>query len=236
MSDLKELDISYLDTLLGTYESDLDGKLMKSLSDDSFTYAMYKAGYLTATTDGSGTITGWEFNPPQNFDMFMTGTSGADILSAGNGDDIIVSGDGNDTVDGGAGNDMLYGGAGNDMLYGGAGNDIINGGAGTNTLSGGEGADVFSFSAIDAFTGVDTITDFNIADGDKIDISDILEGYDPVSSAISDFVQIFDGGQDTFITVDANGGADNYQFMVIVQGTTGITSDQLILESAVPEA
>ena len=118
---LHELDLTYLDGLLNTDANDLSAKLLSSLSDESFTVVMYRAGFLTAVTDGDGKITGWDFQPPQNFDMFMTGTSGADVLSGGNGDDIISGGAGADTLYGGEGNDILYGGAGRDTLYGGEG-------------------------------------------------------------------------------------------------------------------
>jgi serralysin len=65
-----------------------------------------------------------------------------------------------------SGKDVLTGGAGNDHLIGGAGNDILIGGA---------GADIFRFSALsDSNTfSYDTITDFNAAELDKIDLSQL---------------------------------------------------------------
>jgi hypothetical protein len=45
-------------------------------------------------------------------------------------------------------------------------------------------------SDTDAFTASDNIQDFNLAEGDALDISDILSGYDPRTDAITDFVQI----------------------------------------------
>ena len=50
------------------------------------------------------------------------------------------------------------------------------------------GADIFKAVNRDEF-GVATIKDFN-AKQDHLDISDILEAYDPLSDALSDFVNI----------------------------------------------
>ncbi|WP_249678525.1 retention module-containing protein [Pseudomonas abieticivorans] len=81
---------------------------------------------------------------------------------------------GSDNLSGGNGNDILFGQAGDDKLDGGAGNDILVGGRGGDTLTGGTGADTFVWLKGD--TGKDTITDFKIGDGDKIDLSDLLQG------------------------------------------------------------
>ncbi|MCD4531010.1 retention module-containing protein [Pseudomonas sp. C3-2018] len=65
----------------------------------------------------------------------LTGTSGDDVLLAGNGDNVLNAGDGNDILSAGSGNNALHGGAGNDLLYSGAGNDLLDGGTGTDTAS-----------------------------------------------------------------------------------------------------
>ncbi len=64
----------------------------------------------------------------------------------------------------------ITGGDGDDILAGGAFGDIINGGGGADILTGGGGADVFIVHG----TGTDTITDFSIADGDRIDVTPYL--------------------------------------------------------------
>ncbi len=59
-------------------------------------------------------------------------------------------------------NDVLNGRGGNDTLVGGDGNDL---------LTGGSGADTFVFNAPPTnVQAVDTITDFNATEGDKIDL------------------------------------------------------------------
>jgi VCBS repeat-containing protein len=76
---------------------------------------------------------------------------------------------GNDVINGGPGNDIIYGQEGNDIINGGAGNDILSGGTGNNILTGGLGADTFKVGA-----GNDHITDYSLAEGDKVDISAVL--------------------------------------------------------------
>ncbi|MHC5594543.1 MAG: calcium-binding protein, partial [Nostoc sp.] len=94
------------------------------------------------------------------------------ITGFDNSDDVINGQGGNDKIDGKSGNDYLRGGTGNDTLIGGAGNDTLVGGAGNDVLTGGAGADRFLYNTSAAFNcsaiGVDTISDFNRSQGDKI--------------------------------------------------------------------
>ena len=113
----------------------------------------------------------------------MHGNMGADTLYGNDGDDWVVGGRdndrlfgdagfdivygnmGNDTVDGGAGNDWVRGGQGDDSVMGGTGDDWIWGDRGNDTISGGAGADLF-YSLAGA--GIDRITDFSYAAGDRL--------------------------------------------------------------------
>ncbi len=70
---------------------------------------------------------------------------------------------------GNTGNNRLIGKTGNDTLIGGLGNDILTGGKGNDTLTGGRGKDIFAYNL--PTEGIDTITDFNRAQGDKININ-----------------------------------------------------------------
>jgi Ca2+-binding RTX toxin-like protein len=103
--------------------------------------------------------------------LTLTGTTA--INGTGNGLANTINGNSaNNTLNGGTGNDLILGNGGVDKLLGGAGNDSLNGGAGNDTLTGGIGVDKFIYNTNTAFTtsavGVDTITDFSIAQGDKI--------------------------------------------------------------------
>ena len=70
---------------------------------------------------------------------------------------------------------MIDAGAGNDTLIGGGGRDQLNGGDGNDTLTGGGGGDRFTFSSrLDPVANRDTITDFSISDGDRIELKNTV--------------------------------------------------------------
>ena len=96
---------------------------------------------------------------------FLVGGQGDDLINSHAGDDVLYGNLGDDTLNGGAGDEILRGGQDNDVLNGGAGNDWLSGDRGSDTVAGGAGADIFhSFG--DA--GIDVITDFNAAEGDRV--------------------------------------------------------------------
>ncbi|WLG39866.1 retention module-containing protein [Pseudomonas rhodesiae] len=101
-----------------------------------------------------------------------------DIGALASASNIYGTKDGGDTLIGNAGNDILFGQGGNDTLSGGAGNDILVGGKGNDILTGGAGADTFVWLKGDTNTngGFDRITDFKHSEGDKLDLSDLLQG------------------------------------------------------------
>ncbi|MEH2183177.1 hypothetical protein [Nostoc sp.] len=76
----------------------------------------------------------------------------------------------NDVINGQGGDDIIDGKDGNDLLRGGTGNDTLIGNFGDDTLVGGAGADRFLFNTIPTFYSpdIDTISDFNSSEGDKI--------------------------------------------------------------------
>jgi VCBS repeat-containing protein len=81
----------------------------------------------------------------------------------------VEAGEGNDTITA-AGRSRLeaFGGSGNDTITGALGNDLIAGGNDNDVLFGGAGADRFRFDNTD---GSDVITDFSVAQGDKVQLS-----------------------------------------------------------------
>ena len=76
---------------------------------------------------------------------------------------------GNDTMYGNGGNDWLEASGGDSTIDGGPGNDKIVSGVGNDVLTGGADADTFVFR--DNAPGHDRITEFNAAEGDRIDFS-----------------------------------------------------------------
>jgi Ca2+-binding RTX toxin-like protein len=92
--------------------------------------------------------------------------------------DALMGGDGDDWLSGGNGNDDLFGSAGDDTLIGGAGDDYLEGDAGADLYTGGSGADRFSLLVAptewldSTLAATDVVTDFSIAEGDLLQISD----------------------------------------------------------------
>ena len=84
---------------------------------------------------------------------------------------------------------MISGTANHDILRGTIGNDIIVVGPGADTLTGGTGADVFKYTSLansptSATAPTTTITDFSAADGDRVDVTAILNATSTLNSTI----------------------------------------------------
>ena len=98
---------------------------------------------------------------------WVLGGQGDDMLYGDDGDDVVYGNLGNDTLDGGDGRDWVRGGQGDDSLMGGAGDDWLSGDLGDDTISGGPGADIFHTWGA---AGLDLVTDFNLAEGDRVQV------------------------------------------------------------------
>jgi Ca2+-binding RTX toxin-like protein len=166
----------------------------------------------------------------------LTLMGSADINGTGNGMANRLDGNaGHNILDGGMGNDALNGLAGNDTLTGGGGNDTLDGGAGADSMEGGLGADVFLFGSATEADG-DVIADFNVAEGDRIDLRRI----DPDSSLLGNQSFTWIGGADFGEVVgelrfasgvlegdlDGDGGAD---FQVTLTGIATLTAANIWL-------
>ncbi|WP_369177406.1 hypothetical protein [Candidatus Thiodubiliella endoseptemdiera] len=121
------------------------------------------------------------------------------------------------------GDDTLTGSTFKDVLVGGLGNDTLTGNGGSDTLTGNGGSDVFDYN--NTTDGNDTITDFTKGT-DKLDIKDLLVGYDS-NSTLSEFITSEVSGSDTIVKVDANGttgnsGAFTADIEITLTGVTGI--------------
>jgi Ca2+-binding RTX toxin-like protein len=124
--------------------------------------------------------------------------SGIENLSGSRFADLLVGDDQNNVLSGLGGSDSLLGGNGGDRLNGGGADDTLNGGGNIHrivlggssiiervgdVLTGDAGADKFVFSSIEdignytvhsiSINEVDFITDFNPAEGDRIDLRPI---------------------------------------------------------------
>jgi Ca2+-binding RTX toxin-like protein len=124
-------------------------------------------------------------------------------------------------------NDTLTGNSSANAINGGAGNDVIIGGLGADILTGGLGADTFRFLSTGLDATFDRVTDFSTAQGDKIDLKNLLVGYDAVTKAITDFVEFTTVGANTVVKVDRDGTGTTYGWQQVAQldNVTGLTDE-----------
>lgn len=224
------------DTLSGTYQGDtIDG----GEGQDTIT-----AGQGNDTVNGGG---GNDVIYGQDDDDLLYGDDGFDQIFAGQGNNEIHGGAGEDLLAGGAYSDVIYGEGEDDLLLGNNGDDVLNGGAGNDTLLGGQGDDVLLFGegddiltggkGADVFKVVDTddlgtatIKDFNVDAGDSLDISNILEGYDPLADVLSDFVKVETNSSQASVYVDRDGQGTDHAWeqlaLMQIQGASNISNDE----------
>ncbi|MDB5445782.1 MAG: exsH [Phenylobacterium sp.] len=155
--------------------------------------------------DGNDQITGGlgynELNGNKGEDTVIGRSRVGDFLLGGQGNDVIditqssghndINGNrGNDTLWGSAGGDTLRGGQADDVIHGGAGADWISGDLGNDTLSGGGGADSFHQMV---GGGIDYVTDFSRAEGDRV-VLDAGVQYSAAQSGADVVVSLTGGG------------------------------------------
>jgi Ca2+-binding RTX toxin-like protein len=171
----------------GTLQGDYSIKRGYGFSGGPGTLSIYNSGSLIGDVD----LLSYQDSGSRNAVLVNNGTIVGNVALTGF-DDSFDSRQGTFTgsLYGNDGNDRLLTGAGAQSLFGGFGNDLLSGGAGIDQLTGGAGADTFRFGA--GF-GVDTITDFNAANGDRIEVA----GYSAWQSIVqqgSDVVVTFAPG------------------------------------------
>lgn len=143
------------------------------------------------------------------------GGDGNDTIYGYVGDDQVEGGNGEDELWAGTGDDIVNGGGGRDTIWGVSGNDTINGGTESDRLTGDDGADHFVFVA---GHGNDTITDFDITEGDRLRLDDAAWISNHGSLSADQVVS-------RFATLTANGvtfdfGGEN---QILLQGINDLT-------------
>lgn len=163
--------------------------------------------------------------------LYINDTDVGRTIKLGAGDDEAYGNGGNDNIYTYAGNDTVHGGDGADSIFAGDDDDILYGGDGIDHLYGQGGADTYAYDQL--FTAVDVIHGFSTAEGDKLDLADLISTYDPVSDAITDFVWMVTAGSNTDIYVDQDGTGttDVWTKIATLQSVTGLT-DEAALEAS----
>ena len=190
---------------------------IETLEFSDGTYATY-ANILdwTYATAAGGTIQG-----SYSLDDTMIGNVGDDSFYGKDGNDQLFGGAGNDYLRGDNGNDLLVGGNGDDDMKGDAGDDIFYAGPGADRMEGHDGADTFILQGIETIDGnLNRVVDFSHAEGDRIVLKDILQGYDPLTDAITDYITMHTTSH-TYLSIDIDGKGDTY----------GMASDVIRIEN-----
>ena len=199
----------------------------------------------------------------------IKGMGGDDILQGGGGNDLLSGGDGLDWVDytdqtmamtirldlnkatgGSAGLDRfslvenVRGGAGNDTIRGSAGTNVLEGGGGRDVLTGGDGQDTFQYLVLSdsavASSARDLIQDFDLLDGDRINLSAIDAVADGSVNQAFRYIGAVDfhdragelrsvvSGGNTLVSgdVDGDGAAD---FSILLKGALTLQAGDFIL-------
>ncbi|MFM9843371.1 MAG: beta strand repeat-containing protein [Dongiaceae bacterium] len=137
-----------------------------------------------------------------------------------------IDGTGNDL-----GNSIIGAFSGDNSLDGAGGNDTLTAGYGTDTLTGGAGQDRFQINIVN--DGVEQITDFQAGvGGDVLDLSDLLDNFNPGQSDPNDFVQFVNAAGDTTVRIDADGIANGVSFVdaAVLQNVTLSNVAQAMIE------
>ncbi|KQU50525.1 hypothetical protein ASG72_11580, partial [Bosea sp. Leaf344] len=162
----------------------------------------------------------------------VIGSSQADTLNGSSASNVLSGDDGDDTLNGNGGNDVLLGGTGNDLLDGGIGLDVLMGGTGQNTLTGGTGADIFLIDPSKLSVNLpDLITDYSLAEGDKVDLSALFAtmpvGDRATAANVDSLVNIVGNA----LQVDTNGAGAGASFVTVATFSAAPASVSVIFDN-----
>jgi Ca2+-binding RTX toxin-like protein len=160
-----------------------------------------------------------------NADNYLMGLAGGDLVKGFGGNDRLWGGDGNDTLFGGDGDDNITGGGGDNYIHAGPGRDHIWDTGGANTLVWSSISEAPLAPDPSWPIGVnpndlDTIRDFDHAEGDVIDLSAI--DADPNAPGDQAFTFI---GSATFSGTPGELNYYEWCGIIIIQMQTGTSPD-----------
>lgn len=129
------------------------------------------------------------------------------------------------------GDNNLAGTDARDLLIGFGGNDVLSGGKGEDTLYGGAGGDIFLFDTASVFDGIDTIRDFSASEGDRVDLGDLLAGYDPLHDLITDYVRAISTAEGTWLEADLDGTGAGHGFerFALLENVPSVTLEEILV-------
>jgi Ca2+-binding RTX toxin-like protein len=227
------------DTLDGAGGTD---NLRGGLGDDTY---ILRVDTLDTIVESAGAGTG--------FDTVLTAFS---YTLGANLEGLTLTGSGNTSGTGNASTNTMHGNTGNNGLFAQDGADALYGWDGNDTLSGGNGADhLFGMNGVDRLTGGadldtfmfndvaemgvgagnrDVITDFSHAQGDQVNLDNLLVGDSFAYLGIGAFtgadqeVRYFQSAGTTIVQIDTDGnGAANAEIQF--SGLLGLVASDFVL-------
>lgn len=213
------------------------GVVVRATKDgESDEFSVQEVSYAQAT---KSIINGYLAGDPISFSSEEYGKDTLNVhqVTLGSGDDkvghvnIIIGGAGNDILtpfergEGGSGNDTLISVAGYRAdLKGQEGDDILKF-FGEAKASGGTGSDLFEFHA------ASKVTINDLGAGDHIDLSRLFDGFEgTVSDAFAQgYLKSTVSKGYTYVSYDANGGADGLTDLITLKGVYHDVADYLII-------
>ncbi len=100
----------------------------------------------------------------------------------------------------------------------------------TGLYKGTDNNDIFDIDILPGFGNMFEINGFEIGK-DKLDVSDLLEFYDPLTDVISDFLRITNEGANSLVAIDTDGRANGTNFIQVATITNVINlTDEAALE------
>ncbi|AWC21143.1 Poly(beta-D-mannuronate) C5 epimerase 2 [Aminobacter sp. MSH1] len=195
----------------GSHTLDLGGLMTSKNNANEFADIDFDNVVISGTASpfasGSFTYTATDGATPDTASVTVTGVSGSTITGTNSGE-------------------ILIGGDGDDILVALGGNDVLIGGKGLNTLTGGDGADLFVIEHLDA---PDLITDYDASEGDKIDLSALLDSNFGPNSNVAEYVRVVGSGSNADLQVDVDGGGNNFVTVATLQNYDPASSSIRVL-------
>jgi VCBS repeat-containing protein len=124
-----------------------------------------------------------------------------------------------------------------DDLNGDLNDNEIRGGFGNDRLTGGTGADTFAYGVGETgLENADSIGDFNIDEGDFLDLRDLLSGQQVNSGNFSEYLSLTGDGENFLIEVDVDGaaGSASFDYLAELFAPAGLDMDSLLQHTLLP--
>ncbi|HSH88235.1 MAG TPA: calcium-binding protein, partial [Methylophilus sp.] len=148
------------------FNSSIENDTLRLFSGDTGVTHIYiqKMLFNLEQVDGIKRLVDYAISDASSLNVDASAITNKVEIFGNRGDNVLISSSFNDLINGYSGNDTIIGGAGSDSLYGGLGADTFKWNLHDNGLT------------KDLSKATDTVFDFELAEGDKLNFKDLLIG------------------------------------------------------------